>query len=110
MGSDRRSGLPASAQPQPLMSVIVSLDALFPTDHPGAQRDGLILTGWTAGVLHRWLRSATGQWIGVVTILIPPPATAPSRRPISSCPRRHSGPTRRRSRPGPGDGGGHSTR
>jgi hypothetical protein len=21
-------------------------------------------------VLHRWLRSATGQWIGVVTILI----------------------------------------
>jgi hypothetical protein len=71
MGSNWRSGLPASVHPEPLMAVLVSLDAVFPTDHPAtAERDGLVLTGWTAGVLHRWLRSATGQWIGVVTILI----------------------------------------
>lgn len=52
------------------MAVLVSLDALFPTDHPILDRDGLVLTGWTPGVLHRWLRSSTGGWIGVVTILI----------------------------------------
>lgn len=50
--------------------MLVSLDALFPTDHPTVERAGLVLTGWTPGVLHRRLRSATGQWIGVVTILI----------------------------------------
>lgn len=55
----------------PTTAVLVSLDALFPTDHATIQRDGLVLTGWTPGVLHRWLRSATGEWIGVVTILIP---------------------------------------
>jgi hypothetical protein len=31
----------------------------------------LVLHGSTAGALHRWLRSTTGQWIGVCTILIP---------------------------------------
>lgn len=68
MGSNWRSGLPARAlsraQPEKT-SVLVSLDALFPTDRPATQQhEGLVLTGWTAGVLHRWLRSATGQWIG----------------------------------------------
>lgn len=70
MGSNQRSGLPLGVQPAPLMSVLVSLDALFPADHPTLDRDGLVLTGWTPGVLHRWLRSTTGGWIGVVTILI----------------------------------------
>lgn len=54
----------------PTTAVLVSLDALFPTDHATVERDGLVLTGWTPGVLHRWVRSATGGWIGVVTILI----------------------------------------
>lgn len=71
MGSNWRSGLPARTQPE-TTAVLVSLDALFPLDRPPTrQHEGLVLTGWTAGVLHRWLRSATGQWIGVVTILIP---------------------------------------
>ena len=29
-----------------------------------------MLRGWTAGALHRWLRSAGGQWVGVCTVLI----------------------------------------
>ncbi len=55
----------------PVTAVWVCLDALFPTDLPSGRRDGLVLTGWTAGVLHRWLRSTTGEWVGVVTVLIP---------------------------------------
>lgn len=35
------------------MAVLVSLDALFPTDHPTADREGLVLTGWATGVLNR---------------------------------------------------------
>lgn len=51
--------------------MLVSLDALFPTDRPATwSRDGLVLNGWAPGVLRRWLRSSTGQWIGVVTVLI----------------------------------------
>ena len=51
--------------------MLVSLDALFPTDRRALQQhEGLVLTGWTPGVLHRWLRSHTGEWIGVVTVLI----------------------------------------
>ncbi len=45
----------------PVTAVWVCLDALFPTDLPSGRCDGLVLTGWTAGVLHRWLRSSTGE-------------------------------------------------
>lgn len=71
MGSNERSGRPLRTRADPpTTAVLVSLDALFPpTDHT-VERDGLVLTGWTPGVLHRWLRSATGEWVGVVTILI----------------------------------------
>jgi hypothetical protein len=65
--------LPARSRP-PAISVYVNLDALFPVDdRPDTAQDlreGLVLSGWTAGVLHRWVRSSTGQWIGVVTVLI----------------------------------------
>jgi hypothetical protein len=33
-------------------------------------REDLVLTGWTAGASHRWLRSSTGHWIGVCIVLI----------------------------------------
>lgn len=69
MSSNQRSGLPLSAAP-PTTALLVSLDALFPIDHTVVERDGLVLTGWTPGVLHRWVRSTTSGWIGVVTILI----------------------------------------
>ena len=68
VGSNERSGLPLRGRPQ-AKPVDVSLDALFPSDHPAAI-EGLKLHGWAAGALHRWLRSTDGQWIGVVTILI----------------------------------------
>jgi hypothetical protein len=57
--------------------VLVNLDALFPTADGAPARpstagcgDNLELSGWAAGALHRWLRSSTGQWIGVCTVLI----------------------------------------
>lgn len=98
MGSNARSGLPLRAAP-PTTAVLVSLDALFPTDHASAERDGLILTGWTPGVLHRWLRSATGGWIGVVTILIATTDAGTFKPKTSSCPPRHSNPATIRPRP-----------
>lgn len=51
---------------------MVCLDALFPNEAVslGDRPSGLILTGWTDGILHRWIRSSTGRWIGVVTIRI----------------------------------------
>jgi hypothetical protein len=30
----------------------------------------LELQGWAIGALERWLRSTSGQWIGVVTVYI----------------------------------------
>jgi hypothetical protein len=50
--------------------VLVSLDALFPRHAVLDVCHGLKLRGWAAGALHRWLRSSTGQWIGVCTIII----------------------------------------
>lgn len=56
--------------------MLVNLDALYPNitaaapTTPAAAGDGLVMSGWTAGALHRWLRSSTGQWIGVCTVLI----------------------------------------
>jgi hypothetical protein len=91
MGSRQRSGLPLTGR-APTTPVLVNLDALFPTDqsatdqsatgqsatrHPApadrssATDDGrLHLHGWAVGTLHRWLRSGTGDWIGVCTVLI----------------------------------------
>ena len=91
MSSRQRSGLPLTGR-APTTPVLVNLDALFPTDqstsgqsatdqsataHPApaeqssATGDGrLHLRGWAVGTLHRWLRSATGDWIGVCTVLI----------------------------------------
>ena len=74
VGSRERLGLPLSARSS-TTAVQVNLDALFPTDSGARSTAGLgeslVLHGWTAGALHRWLRSTTGQWIGVCTILIP---------------------------------------
>jgi hypothetical protein len=70
MGSNRRSGLPLTAR-RDSTPVLVNLDALFP--HAGASSgkfEGLELQGWAIGALERWLRSTSGQWIGVVTVYI----------------------------------------
>ena len=48
----------------------MNLDLLFGDGHGRAAGDGLVLRGWAAGSLHRWMRSAGGQWIGVCTVLI----------------------------------------
>ena len=86
MGSRQRSGLPLTGR-APTTPVLVNLDALFPTgqsatgqsatghptpaDQSSATDDRrLHLRGWAVGTLHRWLRSATGDWIGVCTVLI----------------------------------------
>jgi hypothetical protein len=67
--------------------VLINLDALFPTAQSATAQsatgypapadqssatddDRLHLRGWAVGTLHRWLRSATGDWIGVCTIVI----------------------------------------
>ena len=68
MGSNTRSGVPAGSRPEPT-PVLVWLDGLFPDDRgEHSVREGVVLTGWAEGLLHRWLRSSTGQWVGVVTL------------------------------------------
>ena len=81
MGSRQRSGLPLTGR-APTTPVLVNLDALFPTaqsatgdpapagQSSAADDDRLHLRGWAVGTLHRWLRSSTGDWIGVCTIVI----------------------------------------
>jgi hypothetical protein len=67
--SSGRSGLPLAGRAT-ARAVEVNLDLLFAGEGQPAAGDGLILSGWTAGALHRWLRGAGGQWIGVCTVLI----------------------------------------
>ena len=69
MRSRERSGLPLTGRPD-TKAVYVSLDALFPPPDNISTAEGVELTGWVPGALQRWLRSTTGQWIGVVTIFI----------------------------------------
>jgi hypothetical protein len=42
----------------------------WPVPAPAGAVEGWQLSGWAPGALQRWLRSATGQWIGVVTFII----------------------------------------
>ena len=69
MGSNERYAHLLTNQPQG-MSVYVSLDALFPPPGPSSSVEGLKLRGWAPGALQRWVRSSTGDWIGIVTFLI----------------------------------------
>jgi hypothetical protein len=69
MGSRERAGVPLAGRPT-ARPVEVNLDLLFPGEGTPTTGDGLVLRGSTAGALHRWLRSAGGQWVGVCTMLI----------------------------------------
>jgi hypothetical protein len=76
VGSNDRAGVPAGSRADPT-PVLVWLDGLFPDDarEPVVQ-DGVVLTGWAEGSLHRWLRTSTGRWVGVVTLRL---RTTPTR-------------------------------
>ena len=68
MGSNERSGVPAGSRPDPT-PVLVWLDGLYPDEAwEHVVRDGVMLTGWAEGLLHRWVRISTGRWVGVVTL------------------------------------------
>lgn len=76
VGSIDRSGVPAGSRPDPT-PVLVWLDGLFPDDaREPIVRDGIVLTGWAEGSLHRWVRTSTGRWVGVVTLRL---RTTPTR-------------------------------
>jgi hypothetical protein len=64
MRSNERSGRPLTSggQAQP---VWVDLAAVF--GHAGGTAAGIVTTRPAAGGLSRWLRTADGAWVGVVT-------------------------------------------
>jgi hypothetical protein len=69
MGSRERSGRPLTVRGH-ATAVWVDLRAVLssePSSNQAAAPDGLLLDEPCAGGLSRWLRSAGGDWIGVVT-------------------------------------------
>jgi hypothetical protein len=71
MRSKERSGSPSALRDH-AMPVWVELGALFCSGSGPAATvsDGLVINQPCAGGLHRWLRSSTGEWIGLVTYVV----------------------------------------
>jgi hypothetical protein len=69
VGSNERSGLPLKGR-DPVQAVWVNLPALFPEPSTSSVASGLVIDEVAPGGLHRWERTADGQWIGVVTIVM----------------------------------------
>ena len=64
MRSNERSGLPLKGRP-PAQAVWVDLAAVFGRADSAAT--GIVTTQPAAGALSRWMRTADGAWVGVVT-------------------------------------------
>jgi hypothetical protein len=66
VGSNERSGVPLTGRDQ-AQAVWVDLAGLF--GRPGGAAAGIVTDRPAAGGLSRWLRTADGAWVGVVTYL-----------------------------------------
>lgn len=70
--SRKREGVPSALDRMSGRPVWVNLRALYPPPPAGAciVREGVLVDEIAPGVLKRWMRTAAGDWLGVVNVVM----------------------------------------